>query len=83
MNQPKLSNLVLNKKESHHTRARVAKSRKIKITNNLDQNDLGVLRAAEKNSALQQKLLSEHAKFESRLLRVEKELEKLKKKMAA
>ena len=92
MKQPKLSNLVMDKKGTNHIRAQLAKSQKIKITINIDQDSLEALRKmAGSTGASYQKLLNQilkeglndRATSESRLIRVEKELEKLKKKMAA
>lgn len=92
MKQPKLSDLVLDKKGTKELRAKMGKTKKIKITINIDEDSLETLREiSEKSGAPYQKLLNQalreglqkRLESESRLDRVEKELEKLKKKVAA
>ena len=92
MKQPKLTDLVLDRKGTKSIRAQADKTQKIKITINIDQDSLETLRKmAGSTGASYQKLLnqilkeglSEHATSESRLNRLEKELEKLKRKIAA
>lgn len=92
MKQPKMNDLVIDRKGTKHIRAQAAKTEKVKITINIDQDSLEALRKmAGSTGASYQKLLNqilkeglvEHTTSESRLARVEKELEKLKRKMAA
>jgi predicted DNA binding CopG/RHH family protein len=92
LKQPKLSDLVIDRKGTHRMRVEAAKAKKIKITINIDQDSLEALRSmAGKTGASYQKLLNQILKkglkaneeSESRLDRLEKELEKLKKKLAA
>jgi len=91
MKQPKLTELTLDTRGTKLLRAEAAKSKKIKITINIDQDSLYLLkRMADKTGAPYQKLLNQILKeglknddrSESRLDRIEKELEKLKKKVA-
>ncbi|MBI3604955.1 MAG: BrnA antitoxin family protein [Nitrospirae bacterium] len=92
MKQPKLSDLVLDEKGTREIRKKMGKSRKIKITINIDQDSLDELREiAGKTGAPYQKLLNQvlrdglkkRLESESRLDRIERELSKLKKKVAA
>ncbi|MEO5970794.1 MAG: BrnA antitoxin family protein [Bdellovibrionia bacterium] len=92
MKQPKLSDLVIDRKGTKRMRAEAINAKKIKITINIDQDSLEALRGmAGKTGASYQKLLNQILKeglktkeeAESRLDRLEKELEKLKKKLAA
>ena len=91
MKQPKLSNLKMDSKGTKLIRTEFAKSKKIKITINIDQESLELLKnKAEKTGAPYQRILnqilkeglSQQSYSESRLDRIEKELEKLKKKVA-
>ena len=92
MRQPKLSDLVFDQKGTKEIRAKIAKTKKIKITINIDQDSLDVLHEISgKTGASYQKLLNQvlreglkkRLESESRLDRIEKELKKLKKKLAA
>lgn len=92
MKQPNLSDLVLDQKGTNELRAKMAKTKKIKITINIDEDSLDTLREiSEKSGAPYQKLLNQalreglkkRLESESRLDRIERELEKLKKKVAA
>ena len=92
MKQPKLSDLILDQKGTNEIRTNMGKTRKIKITINIDEDSLDILREiSEKSGASYQKLLNQVLKeglkkrleSESRLDRIEKELEKIKKKVAA
>ena len=92
MKQPKLSDLILDEKRTKEIRAKMAKTKKIKITINIDQESLDALREISgKTGAPYQKLLNQVLKeglrkrmeSESRLDRIERELKQLKKKMAA
>jgi predicted DNA binding CopG/RHH family protein len=91
MKQPKLSDLRVDTKGTKQTRDQAAKIKKIKITINVDQDSLDALRSiSTKTGAPYQKLLNQILKeglqnrlaAESRLDRLEKELERLKKKIA-
>ena len=91
MKQPKLSDLVVDRKGTGHLRAKMAKTRKVKSTINIDQDSLDLLKEISgKSGAPYQKLLNQFLKeglktreqAESRLDRLEKELNRLKKKVA-
>jgi predicted DNA binding CopG/RHH family protein len=92
MKQPRLNDLVIDRKGTKRMRAEAAKVKKIKITINIDQDSLEALRGmAGKAGASYQKLLnqilkeglSKRSDAESRLDRIERELELLKRKRAA
>jgi predicted DNA binding CopG/RHH family protein len=92
MKQPKLSDLVMDTKGTRELRSKMQKTKKVKITINIDESSLGHLREiANETGASYQKLLNQILKdglakrtsAESRLGRLEKELERLKKKIAA
>jgi predicted DNA binding CopG/RHH family protein len=92
MRQPKMSDLVIDRKGTKRLRAEVAKTKKVKITINIDQDSLNALRKmAGTTGAPYQRLLNQILKkglrkrgqSDSRLDRIERELAKLKKKAAA
>lgn len=92
MKRPKLSDLTMDPKGTQDLRKQMSRTKKIKITINIDESSLGRLREiAEETGASYQKLLNQILKdglvkrtsAESRLERLEKELERLKKKVAA
>jgi len=92
MKQPKLSDLAVDRKGTNRMRIEAARAKKIKITINIDQDSLESLRTiAGKTGASYQKFLNQILKdglkskeeAASRLDRLEKELEKLKKRIAA
>ena len=92
MREPKLSNLTIDVKETREMRKMAAKSKKVKITINIDQESLAKLRnQSDKTGVPYQRLLNQilrealksEEKMESRLERVEKELARLKRKVAA
>ena len=92
MRQPKISDLVIDRKGTKRVRAEVVRTKKIKITINIDQDSLEALREmAGTTGAPYQKLLNQilkeglkkRGKSELRLDRIEKELERLKRKVAA
>lgn len=92
MKQPKLSDLEIDLKETKTIRKIMAKSKKVKITINVDQETLIEIRAlAEKMGTPYQTLLNKVLKDAvnskinegSRLDRLEREIERLKKKIAA
>ena len=91
MKQPKLNDLTIDAKGTRQTREQTAKIKKIKITINVDQDSLEALRGiSAKTGAPYQKLLNQILKeglhrrstADSRLDRLEKELERIKKKIA-
>jgi predicted DNA binding CopG/RHH family protein len=91
MRQPKLSDLKIDTKGTRQTREQASKIKKIKITINVDEDSLEALRSiSAKTGAPYQKLLNQILKeglqsrsaAESRLDRLEKELERIKKKIA-
>lgn len=92
MKQPKLSDLSLDRKGTKKLRNEAARSKKVRITINIDSDSLTALRGmAEETGAPYQKLLNrvlreglaKQGDAESRLDRLEKELAKIKKKVAA
>ena len=91
MKQPRMNDLVIDRKGTRRMRAEAAKTRKIKITINIDQDSLDSLREmAGKTGAPYQKLLNQvlreglrkREKADSRLDRIERELARLKKDVA-
>lgn len=87
-----MSDLVIDRIGTKRLRAEAAKAKKIKITINIDQDSLDALREmAGATGAPYQKLLNQILKeglrkrgeSESRIDRIEKELERLKRKVAA
>lgn len=92
MKQPKLSDLALNVAGTKKIRELAAKSQKIKITINIDKDSLDSLKEmALKTGGSYQKILNGIVKSglekrndsESRLQKLEKEVAKIKKKIAA
>lgn len=91
MRQPKLSNLTLDVKGTRSMRGAAEKSQKVKITINIDESSLSRLRErSNKTGVPYQRLLNQILKdalkdedaTESRLEKLERELERLKKKVA-
>jgi predicted DNA binding CopG/RHH family protein len=87
-----MKNLKINKKETKAIRDKMAASQKIKITINLDEDILTEVKNEAKETGIPyQKLLnrilrhalSEKKDREDRIDRLEKELEKIKKKISA
>ncbi|MBI1859824.1 MAG: BrnA antitoxin family protein [Deltaproteobacteria bacterium] len=92
MRQPKLSDLTVDVKGTRMMRRAAAKSRKVKITINIDGDSLSRLKShSDKTGVPYQRLLNQILKealkgedaMESRLEKVERELERLKKRVAA
>ena len=92
MKQPNLSDLIIDKKGTKAIRAMMAKVKKIKITINVDEDillDLRKLAAAQGTpyQTLLNKVLKDavHSKVQdgSRLDKLEREVERLKKKLSA
>jgi predicted DNA binding CopG/RHH family protein len=92
MKQPKLNDLAIDRKGTKDIRSKMNKAKRVKITINVDEDSLSTLKSlAEDTGAPYQKLLNQVLKeglanrslSESRLDRIERELEKLKKKVAA
>lgn len=92
MKQPKLSKLAINEAGTKKIREIAGKSSKIKITINIDKDSLNsVKKMAHQSGSSYQKLLNEILKkglaknndSESRLQRLEKEIAKIKKIIAA
>jgi predicted DNA binding CopG/RHH family protein len=86
-----MSDLVIDRKGTKRVRGEAGRTRKIKITINIDQDSLDALREMSgKSGAPYQKLLNlilkeglkRRGAADSRLDRIEKELERLKKKVA-
>ncbi len=92
MKRPNLNDLVIDRTGTRTTRKRLEKARTIKITIHIDQNSLVLLQKKSGQShvpyqpLLDQVLiagLSQKTQAESRLDRIEKELKKLKRRIAA
>jgi predicted DNA binding CopG/RHH family protein len=92
MKQPNLNDLVIDRTGTRTTRERLKKARTIKITIHIDQDTLVLLQKKSRQSRvpyqplLSQVLiagLSQKTQAESRLDRIEKELKRLKRKIAA
>ena len=92
MKEPKLSELEIDGKGTGQIRREMARARSVKITINVDRGNLDILRAkAAKTGIPYQRLLNQflkkalqtEAETESRLDRLEREVNKLKKKIVA
>lgn len=92
MKQPKTTNLKVDAAGTRKIRAEMQRSRSIKITINIDADSLSALReTAERTGIPYQRLLNNILKeglanqsgTEDRLARIEKELARLKRKLAA
>ncbi len=92
MKEPRISDLEFDSKGTRQVRHRVARKSAIKITINIDADSLAILRAKSAktgipyqrllNRVLKRGLQSESA-TESRLDRIEKELNRLKRRLVA
>jgi predicted DNA binding CopG/RHH family protein len=92
MKAPKLNELAIDDKGTQQIRRKMAASRSIKITINIDKDNLEILRAkAAQTGVPYQRLLNRFlssalqndAQTESRLDRLEKEIARLKKRIVA
>jgi len=92
MKVPKLNELAIDDKGTRQIRRKMAASQSVKITINIDKDNLEILRAkAAKTGVPYQRLLNQFlnsalqndAQTESRLDRLEKEIARLKKKIVA
>jgi predicted DNA binding CopG/RHH family protein len=92
MKEPKLNELVIDEKGTQQIRRKMAASRSIKITINIDKGNLEILRAkAAKTGVPYQRLLNRlltsalqnDTQTESRLDRLEKEISRLKRRIVA
>lgn len=92
MRQPKLSDVKIDSKGTKDLRAKFTKNKKIKITINVDEESLALLRKmSDKTGTPYQRLLNQILKAglntrthdDSRLERIEKEIELLKRQIAA
>ena len=92
MRKPKISNLQVDEKETKRIRSAMARQKSIKITINIDATTLKKLRSmAESTGVPYQRLINRalanslvgQDQAESRLERIEKELQALKRKIAA
>ena len=92
MRQPKLNDLTIDLAGTRKLRSQLAKSKKIKITINIDEQSLTFLRKVSRQSAppylrLLNQVLKEGTTYtgetRARLDRIERELEKLKRQIAA
>ncbi len=92
MKQPNLNELVIDRRGTKEIRSKMKRSKKIKITINVDEDSLVLLRKmSSETGAPYQKLLnqilkeglSKRSEAESRLDRIEKELKRIKREIAA
>ena len=92
MRQPKLNDLVIDRRATREIRSKMKRTRKIKITINIDEDSLALLRKmSSQTGAPYQKLLNlilkeglrKRSEADSRLERIEKELKRIKRKIAA
>ena len=92
MKQPKLNDLVVDPRGTKQMRSQMKKARRIKITINIDEDSLVLLRkiSGQTGAPYQQLLnqvlkegLSRRSDAESRLDRIERELKRIKRKIAA
>jgi len=90
MKQPKVNDLTIDRAGTRQLRAQLKKNKKIKITINVDAASLGSVRNIGGKTSLPyhgflSQLLKEHLdeKAISRLNRIERELKKLKRRIAA
>lgn len=92
MKQPKVSDLVIDRKGTKRIRADAANTKKVKITINIDHDSLEAIQEmASSTGGSYQKLLNQVLRdglkrrndSESRLDRIERELQRLKKARAA
>lgn len=92
MKQPKLNDLLIDRRATREIRSKMKRTRKIKITINVDEDSLALLRkmSTETGAPYQRLLnqilkegLSKRSEAESRLERIEKELKRIKRKIAA
>ena len=92
MKQPKISDLVIDRAGTRAVRAQLKRAKTIKITINIDQGSLALLQRGPRRTRvsyqhlLNQVLIagiSQKPQAESRLDRLERELKKLKRRIAA
>ncbi len=92
MKEPKLIDLEVDEKATRQIRHKMAKAKLVKITINIDKDNLDVLRVKAANSGIPyqrllnrflKKALQADAETESRLDRLEKEVDRLKNKIVA
>ena len=92
MKEPKLSDLKIDERSTKKLRREMAKTKKIKITINFDADILDSIKTLSKKTGIPyqsltnrvlREALQKQKKRESRLDRLEKEIEKIKKKIAA
>jgi predicted DNA binding CopG/RHH family protein len=92
MKQPKIGNLIMDVKGTRDMHSRMARAKKVKITINIDHDSLLRLRAqSDKTGVPYQRLLNlilvralkKDQDAQSRLERLEQEVAKLKRRLAA
>ena len=92
MKQPKIRDLVFDAKGTKNIRSKMARAKKVKITINIDQDSLSLLRVQSGETGIPyQRLLNLRLKealqkkrnAESRLKRLENDVAKLKQRLAA
>jgi len=92
MKQPKLKDLVIDRAGTRKLRSQLDKTKRIKISINFDERSLTFLRKVSGRSALPYQQILSHVLKEttgdtgaakSRLDRIERELKKLKRRIAA
>jgi hypothetical protein len=92
MKQPKINDLVIDRAGTRAVRAQLKRAKTIKITINIDQDSLALLQKGPRRTRVSyQQLLnqvltagiSQKPQAEARLDRIERELKKLKRRIAA
>ena len=92
MRQPKLHDLMIDRKGTEEIRSQMSKAKKIKITINIDSDSLDIIRRISGSTGTPyQRLLNQFlkeglkgsSKTESRIERLEKELAQVKRKLPA
>jgi len=92
MKEPRLTDLEVDEKATRQIRHKMAKAKSVKITINIDRDNLDILRVKSAETGIPyQRLLNRFLKkalqadveTESRLDRLEKEIDHLKKKIVA
>ena len=92
MKEPRLTDLEVDEKATRQIRQKMAKAKSVKITINIDKDNMDVLRIKAADTGIPyQRLLNQYlkkalqseAETESRLDRLEKEVNRLKNKIVA
>jgi len=92
MKEPKLSDLKVDEKATRQIQQKMAKAKAVKITINIDRDNLDILRSKSAKTGIPyqrllnrflEKALKADTETESRLDRLEKEIDRLKGKVVA